>query len=73
MEEACRLTLKNLQLSYLDLYLTHQPFQLDRELKTYIPFTPEDQKYVRGYDADAFFETWTAMEKLVEKVNYVFW
>jgi len=67
VEKACQLTLKNLQLEHLDLYLTHLPFELSPELSTAIPLSKDDRKYIVGYDADKFFEVWSAMEKLVEK------
>jgi len=66
--DACRLTLKNLQLEYLDLYLIHLPNQLSKELATGIPFTDEDRaKHVIGYTDEGYWQCWQAMEELVEK------
>ncbi|XP_065062503.1 aldo-keto reductase family 1 member B10-like [Rhopilema esculentum] len=62
--DACRVTLKNLQLEYLDLYLIHVPCQLDKSLGDTVPGA--DKKGLIGYTAERMRETWEAMEKLVE-------
>jgi len=62
--EACKLTLKNLQLEYLDLYLVHVPPRLDKKVITSIP--GPDKKGLIGYTPELMKETWQEMEKLVE-------
>nr|AQS22603.1 alcohol dehydrogenase [Pseudodiaptomus poplesia] len=63
VEGACRQTLKDLGLDYLDLYLIHWPTAFERG----------DDKFPKNEDGTVRFamippmETWLAMEKLVEK------
>ncbi len=52
---ACQLTLKNLQLDYLDLYLVHWPVALKKGA-VIGKLTDDDQL---GYDPDRFAKTWT--------------
>ena len=71
VEDACRRSLDDLGLEYLDLYLIHFPISLK-----YVPF---DVRYPPGWVPDPAVsdtmefapvpvrETWEAMEKLVEK------
>ena len=72
VEEACRKTLSDLQLEYLDLYLIHFPIALQ--------YVPIDERYPPEWLADPdaeepvmvrapvpLHETWGAMEQLVEK------
>lgn len=69
MEQACRLSLKDLKLDYLDLYLIHWPVSVN-----YVPF--EDQ-YPPQPTIDTrskgkiirvpLHETWSVMEQLVDK------
>ncbi|MEO1731486.1 MAG: aldo/keto reductase [Pseudomonadota bacterium] len=72
VEEACRKTLADLQLDYLDLYLIHFPIALQ--------YVPIDERYPPEWLADPEAEnpvmvkaavplhaTWAAMEALVEK------
>ena len=72
VEEACRKTLADLQLDYLDLYLVHFPIALE-----YVPIDaryppewlhdPEAAKPVMKRAPVPLHETWKAMEALVEK------
>ena len=55
MLPACQLTLKNLQLDYLDLYLVHWPVALKKGA-VIATMTDDDQL---GYDPDRFAKTWT--------------
>ena len=58
---ACQLTLKNLQLDYLDLYLVHWPVALKKGAVV-TKLTDDDQL---GYDPDRLAKTWTvSMEPL---------
>lgn len=72
VEEACRKTLADLQLDYLDLYLIHFPIALQ--------YVPIEERYPPEWLADPeaenpvmvkapvpLHETWAAMESLVEK------
>ncbi|MBD2840825.1 aldo/keto reductase [Erythrobacter sp. KMU-140] len=72
VEEACRKSLEDLQLDYLDLYLIHFPIALE--------YVPIDERYPPEWlhDPDApnpvmkpaevpLQETWAAMEALVDK------
>ena len=52
VEPACRLTLKNLQLEYLDLYLIHSPSTLAKGTTS----LTEENKL--GYDSSRMSETW---------------
>ena len=52
VEPACKLTLKNLQLEYLDLYLVHSPSSL---AKGTLQLTEESKL---GYDPARMAETW---------------
>lgn len=61
VEQACRNTLKNLKIDYLDLYLMHQPMAFD-------PEKPQNEKGGVNIDETiTFIDTWREMEKLVEK------
>ena len=51
---ACQLTLKNLQLDYLDLYLVHWPQSLKKGVAL-SDLTPEDRL---GYKPEAIEKTW---------------
>eukprot|EP00731_Ephydatia_muelleri_P014290 Em0008g10a len=61
VEPACKLTLKNLQLEYLDLYLVHSPSSLA------IGTVQLTEDCMLGYDPARMAKTWKAMEGLVEK------
>ena len=65
VEEACRQTLKDLQLDYLDLYLMHCPssFIVD-EKNTPVPLAADGHTVLT--DTVPIFDTWKAMERLVE-------
>jgi len=62
--DACKLSLKNLQLDYLDLYLVHLPARLDKSVGNTI--CGDDRKGLIGYSPEMMKETWQEMEKLVE-------
>ena len=65
VEEACRQTLKDLQLDYLDLYLMHCPcsFIVD-EANTSLPLAADGHTVLM--DTVPIVDTWKAMERLVE-------
>jgi len=65
VNEACKKTLKDLQLEYLDLYLIHLPFELEATLKSGIPL--ETGVGLIGYAAQRIQEVWKEMEKLVDE------
>lgn len=60
---ACRQTLKDLGLSYLDLYLVHWPFPNYHPPKCDVDTRSPD---ARPYIHENFMKTWRQMEKLVE-------
>ncbi|OHS95559.1 oxidoreductase, aldo/keto reductase family protein [Tritrichomonas foetus] len=62
VEEACRNTLKELQLDYLDLYIIHwpTPFKYGTEL------FPKDENGKIILEDVPIIDTWKAMEKLVD-------
>jgi len=51
---ACLLTLHNLQLDYLDLYLIHTPFRIEHSSRSF-PF-PEEARLM--YDEEKISKTW---------------
>ena len=63
VEAACRQTLKDLQLDYLDLYLIHWPMAFKRGDD---PF-PRDERGEMAQEVIPLIDTWHALEKLVEK------
>lgn len=65
VEPACRLTLKNLGLEYLDLYLIHWPTGFKHTGTGEL--LPKDKDGNILYAYTKLEDTWAAMEKLVEK------
>uniref|UniRef100_A0A4W3I6V6 alcohol dehydrogenase (NADP(+)) n=1 Tax=Callorhinchus milii TaxID=7868 RepID=A0A4W3I6V6_CALMI len=63
VEPSCRKSLKDLKLTYLDLYLIHWPHGFERGDIAF-PKNPDD---TMRYDYVDYKETWKAMEKLVDK------
>jgi alcohol dehydrogenase (NADP+) len=61
--EACKQSLRDLQVEYLDLYLVHWPFR-----NFHPPGCTEDyhDPDARPYIQAEYMETWSAMEKVVE-------
>ncbi|XP_053689653.1 aldo-keto reductase family 1 member B1-like isoform X1 [Sabethes cyaneus] len=62
VEGACRTTLKNLGLSYVDLYLIHWPMGYKEGDQLF----PTDENGKTAYSDVDFVDTYKAMEKLVE-------
>ncbi|XP_020622195.1 alcohol dehydrogenase [NADP(+)]-like isoform X2 [Orbicella faveolata] len=60
---ACQTTLKNLQLSYLDLYLIHIPTSFKKDAL----FPRSIAEGTLGYSPDRIAKTWQAMEQLLDK------
>uniref|UniRef100_A0A8C6PUD5 alcohol dehydrogenase (NADP(+)) n=1 Tax=Nothobranchius furzeri TaxID=105023 RepID=A0A8C6PUD5_NOTFU len=63
VEEACRTSLDHLGLSYLDLYLIHWPIAFQRGTE----LMPRREDGSICYSDTHYRDTWTAMEKLVDK------
>lgn len=64
VEEACRQTLKDLQLEYLDLYLIHWPVSFQHGGECF----PKDEDGNFLFDNTVkIHDTWKALEQLVEK------
>ena len=64
IEEACKQSLHDLGLDYIDLYLIHWPTAFERG----DDFFPKDEEGNMKYDIELHpTETWKEMEKLVEK------
>ncbi|XP_065176068.1 aldo-keto reductase family 1 member A1-like [Sycon ciliatum] len=61
VEPACRLTLKNLQLNYVDLYLLHWPVRCRHGCPPPGQLADDD---IIGYSPELIAETWKEMEKL---------
>lgn len=65
VEHACRLSLKNLGLDYVNLYLMHTPMASVYVSDEFDDFMPKDKDgNIRFSDVD-YVDTWNAMEKLV--------
>ena len=63
VRKACELTLKNLQLEYLDLYLIHWPIRCRPNAPPPGQMSYDDKL---GYSSEMIMETWREMEKLVD-------
>ena len=55
VEPACRLTLTNLKLEYLDLYLVHNPFTLKKVSENENQWIDENKP---GYNQEGMAKTW---------------
>ena len=56
VEPACRLTLKNLQLEYLDLYLVHQVAALKKDAPSDLSKVTDEDRL--GYSPESMAKTW---------------
>ena len=68
VEPACALTLKNLQLDYLDLYLVHWPQALKKGCNTESLKDGENL----GYDPDRCAKTWEVRQGAITFLLYYF-
>ncbi|CAD7083090.1 unnamed protein product [Hermetia illucens] len=67
VEHACRKSLENLGLDYIDLYLMHNPVGFVYvDDSTILPKKQESDEFVIASDID-YLDTWKAMEQLVKK------
>ncbi|KAG1968631.1 aldo-keto reductase family 1 member A1 [Pimephales promelas] len=60
VEEACKRSLSDLRLCYLDLYLMHWPMAFERGEE----LMPKHPDGTIRYDESHYRDTWAAMEKL---------
>jgi len=67
---ACKHTLTNLGLNYLDLYLMHWPCGLKLDKENPDAIIPKDEKGYPVFDETPIEKTWAAMENLVD-LGYV--
>lgn len=67
VEAACRKTLKDLGLDYLDLYLIHHPANFKRMKLDEDKFPRDSEGNIIIDYSLSIIDTWKAMEKLVEK------
>lgn len=63
VRKAVENTLKNLKLSYVDLYLIHWPMSYKEDGENLFPKDGNDQFVDGGID---YIDTWKAMEELVD-------
>lgn len=66
VKRSLELSLKNLQLSYVDLYLVHFPIQLAYEGDDTKCFPRNEAGSLKAADKSDFIGTWKAMEELVD-------
>ncbi|OAD56907.1 Alcohol dehydrogenase [NADP(+)] [Eufriesea mexicana] len=66
VEKFINLSLKKLNLDYLDMYLIHMPFAFKLNESTYTPATHEDGSFVLDLDTDPV-SVWKEMEEQVRK------
>ena len=66
---ACELTLKNLKLDYVDLYLMHWP----QAMKHGVSIQEMTNEEKIGYSPEGISETWKASELTCSQVTPVVW
>lgn len=67
VEEGCRLSLKNLGLDYIDLYLMHTPIGMNYHEDAATNFSPKDAAGNLDFNDVDYLDTWKAMEELVKR------
>lgn len=67
VEDGCRLSLNNLGLDYVDLYLMHSPIGFKYYGDSAEQLLPKDAEGNFEFTDVDYLDTWKAMEKLVEK------
>lgn len=67
VEQGCRLSLKNLGVDYVDLYLMHTPMGSKYHGDAFEHYLPKDAEGNMDFSDVDYLDTWKEMEKLVEK------
>ena len=67
VEDGCRISLNNLGLDYIDLYLMHTPMGSKYFGDKFENLMPKDSEGNIDFSDVDYLDTWKAMEKLVEK------
>lgn len=67
VEDGCRISLQNLGLDYIDLFLMHTPMASKYIGDGFENYMPKDAEGNIDFSDEDYLDTWKAMEKLVEK------
>lgn len=67
VEDGCRISLANLGLDYIDLYLMHTPMASQYIGDGFENYMPKDAEGNIAFSDVDYLDTWRAMEKLVQK------
>jgi len=71
VEKFIKLSLKKLELDYLDMYLIHMPFAFKMNKETGTAATHEDGSYILDFDTDPV-SVWKVKGKSIMCVYYIY-